>query len=90
MDAPVGVITLEKGLAGSARIRYIAVAPAKQRSGIGRRLIEEARGRESLHELHAETHVDAVPFYRRCGFEVESLGELWPGVERFECCWRAR
>ena len=86
--APLGVIVLERGSAGSARIRYISVAPASQRAGIGRRLMEEVRQRECLNELRAETHVDAVPFYRRCGFEIVSLGELWPGVERFECCWR--
>ncbi len=87
-DVPVGVIALEKAAAGAARIQYIAVAPAQQRAGVGRRLIDEARRRESLNELVAETHIDAVPFYRRCGFEVTSLGELWPGVERFECRWR--
>jgi GNAT superfamily N-acetyltransferase len=85
---PLGVIVLERGSAGSARIRYISVTPANQRAGIGRRLMQEVREREALNELRAETHIDAVPFYRRCGFEVASLGELWPGVERFECCWR--
>jgi GNAT superfamily N-acetyltransferase len=86
---PVGVLGFEMRSPGSAQIRYISVAPIRQRSGVGRRLIEEVRSRESLVELFAETHIDAVPFYLRCGFEVRSLGELWPGVERFACSWRA-
>jgi N-acetylglutamate synthase-like GNAT family acetyltransferase len=85
---PVGVLGLEMRSPGSAQIRYISVSPARQRSGVGRHLIEEIRRRESLMELYAETHSGAVPFYRQCGFEVTSLGELWPGVERFACWWR--
>jgi GNAT superfamily N-acetyltransferase len=87
-DAPVGVLALELQRQRSAVIRYIAVAPARQRTGVGRYLIEEVRCRHALDELYAETHQDAVPFYRRCGFEVTSLGERWPGVERFACEWR--
>lgn len=41
----------------------------------------------ALHHLDAETDADAVDFYRRCGFAVESLGERYPGVERFRCTW---
>ena len=38
-----------------------------------------------LEEITAETDRDAVEFYRRVGFEVESLGEQYPGTERFLC-----
>jgi N-acetylglutamate synthase-like GNAT family acetyltransferase len=87
--APLGVIGLEQRSPGCAQIRHISVVPDIQRSGIGRRLIEESRTRNGLRELYAETHSDAVPFYQRCGFVVTSLGELHPGVERFACWWRA-
>ena len=50
---------------------------------------EPMRSAFAFFDADAETHIDAVPFYRQCGFEVESLGELWPGVERFACRWRA-
>jgi hypothetical protein len=30
-----------------------------------------------------------VHFYERCGFQAQSLGELYPGVERFACSWQA-
>ena len=86
---PTGVIGLVQQAPGRVQIRYIAVSPARQRAGIGRRLIEGVRKGGAVSELHAETHAGAVPFYRRCGFAVTSLGELWPGVERFACCWRA-
>lgn len=35
--------------------------------------------------LVAETDADAVGFYRHSGFEVMSLGEKYPGTERFSC-----
>ena len=38
-----------------------------------------------LKYLVAETDADAIGFYQCCGFAVESLGELYPGVERFRC-----
>ena len=36
-------------------------------------------------KLIAETDQEAVEFYRNTGFVVYSLGELYPGVERFRC-----
>jgi len=33
----------------------------------------------------AETDHEAVDFYRRYGFFITSLGEKYPGVERFLC-----
>lgn len=35
----------------------------------------------------AETDEEAVNFYRSIGFEVYSLGEKYPGVERFRCIY---
>lgn len=32
--------------------------------------------------ITAETDHDAIAFYRRYGFEIQSLGEKYPGVER--------
>jgi hypothetical protein len=29
--------------------------------------------------------MNAVNFYRNIGFEITSLGEKYPGVERFQC-----
>ncbi len=68
-----------------ALIRHIAVAPHCRGRGIGRRMIETVWAQFQLRQLSAETDADAVGFYRRCGFEATSLGERYPGVERFQC-----
>ncbi|MNP39986.1 hypothetical protein D3C76_1335850 [compost metagenome] len=35
--------------------------------------------------IKAETDKDTVGFYKKIGFSITSLGEKYPGVERFEC-----
>ena len=63
--------------------------PARLRGrGIGRRLLTEVLAAVGATELVAQTDTDAVGFYRACGFAVSSLGEMYPGVERFECTRR--
>ena len=80
----LGIIGV-KGEEGSAEMLHIAVAENKRNCGIGRSMIDELLMLENLTELTAETDRDAVEFYRRCGFEIQSLGEKYPGVERFHC-----
>jgi ribosomal protein S18 acetylase RimI-like enzyme len=41
--------------------------------------------KHSLKFISAETHKDAVEFYRKYGFKITSLGEKYLGVERFLC-----
>ncbi len=84
-DAVVAVIGVEEDARGSLRIRHIATRPDAQRRGLGRLLIERLQEELSTAELYAETDTDAVRFYKRCGFTVRSLGEQYPGVERFAC-----
>lgn len=48
-------------------------------------MIDELLMLEHLTELIAETDRDAVEFYRKYGFEIHSLGEKYPGVDRFHC-----
>jgi GNAT superfamily N-acetyltransferase len=83
--AIIGFVGFERVSAKALRIRGIAVDPSRRREGIGRLLIEETRARNRGVTLHAETDSDAVRFYTCCGFEVSSLGEQYPGVERFDC-----
>jgi len=63
---------------------HVASALHVRRKGVGRRLIAEVR-RVAPPELPvvAETDHDAVHFYRALGFTATSLGEKYPGVERF-------
>lgn len=69
----------------SAEILHIAVDEKKRNCGIGRKILDELLALENLVELIAETDHDAVEFYRRYGFTIQSLGEKYPGVERFHC-----
>ena len=71
------------------RIRHIATSQAERNRGYGRTLIERVLSQFKADTIWAETDDDAVGFYRRCGFNVESLGEQYPGVNRYRCTLRA-
>ncbi|MDA2278696.1 GNAT family N-acetyltransferase [Bacillus cereus] len=64
-----------------ARICHIAVAPDYRQKGIALQMIKEYQ----LTYIEAETDDGAVEFYKRIGFQVKSLGEKYPGIERFHC-----
>nr|WP_167280073.1 GNAT family N-acetyltransferase [Paenibacillus lupini] len=66
-------------------ILHIAVDQGMRGKGFGRALLDEVMSLYELTTLKTETDKDAVGFYRTCGFRIESLGELYPGVERFLC-----
>jgi ribosomal protein S18 acetylase RimI-like enzyme len=53
--------------------------------GIGKKLIEYSFYHLKPSILVAETDDDAVEFYRRCGFIINSLGEKYPDIVRYEC-----
>ncbi|WP_263995406.1 bifunctional GrpB family protein/GNAT family N-acetyltransferase [Mycobacterium yunnanensis] len=63
---------------------HVATAPHARRKGVGSRLLAEVR-RVAPPELPvvAETDRDAIRFDRATGFTVASLGEKYPGVERY-------
>lgn len=84
----IGAVGFERRGDASATLLHIAVAPAVRRRGLGRYLLEYVVCAEGLSRLEAETDDDAVGFYRRCGFDVVSLGEKYPGVTRYQCTWR--
>lgn len=62
---------------------HIATAPQVRRSGVGAALVAWVREQYGSGMVEAQTDGESVGFYRALGFEVESLGELYPGVERF-------
>ena len=66
-------------------IKHIAVSPSKRGQGIGKRMIAFILERHSLQRIAAETDLEAVEFYKSCGFDITSLGEKYAGVERFWC-----
>ena len=67
----------------SGTILHIGVDPKFRHHGIAKSLITEIS--KQCSELRAETDHEGVGFYKACGFIIESLGELFPGTERFKC-----
>ena len=85
----VGIIGFEMSDGNDLIIRHIAVKPEYRGLGYGRGQILEVIDLMKPKRVIAETDEDAVDFYRWIGFEVESLGEKDPGVERFRCTFLA-
>jgi GNAT superfamily N-acetyltransferase len=97
MDASYELYGLEEdklilGLVGfimhndnTKEIKHLAVDPKERGNGYGRGLILELITLKQPAIIQAETDEEAVDFYRNVGFAIVSLGELYPGVERFQC-----
>jgi GNAT superfamily N-acetyltransferase len=64
-------------------LHHIATTEPRRRCGIGRRLLTEIRSRYPELAISAETDSASVGFYLSNGFTAISLGEKYPGVERF-------
>ena len=81
----VGCIGIVKGEANRCEIKHIAVSPAFRGKGIGREMIRYVEEHHAFSSIYAETDQEAVLFYKNIGFHITSLGEKYPGVERFGC-----
>lgn len=66
-------------------LKHIAMKAPYRGRGMGKKLIAEYMRDYQPAKIIAETDQDAVGFYRKVGFEIHSLGEKYPGVERFQC-----
>ena len=68
-------------------IRHIAIHPHDRGLGYGRGLLLELieMKQQDMDVITAEVDEEAVNFYRSIGFSVHSLGEVYPGMERFIC-----
>ncbi|MBB6672800.1 GNAT family N-acetyltransferase [Cohnella nanjingensis] len=86
-DALIGIIGSRLDDEGALEIRHIAVAPDERGKGYGRGMILELLAAKDPREIVAETDDEAVNFYRSIGFTIESLGEKYPGVERYRCAY---
>ncbi|MFB9278384.1 GNAT family N-acetyltransferase [Cohnella cellulosilytica] len=83
----IGIIGLRMNEDGEMKIEHLAVSPDYRGLGYGRGLILEVIDKKGPSVLIAETDEEAVDFYRNIGFEIESLGEKYPGTERFKCVY---
>ncbi|MFB8373455.1 GNAT family N-acetyltransferase [Paenibacillus taichungensis] len=81
----IGLIGYESTGTSEITIHHIAVLPENRFKNYGRGMISQVLAQYNPDRLIAETDVEAVEFYRNTGFVVYSLGELFPGVERFRC-----
>ncbi|MGP4062453.1 GNAT family N-acetyltransferase [Halobacillus sp. H74] len=81
----VGCIGVEFLAPDRCEIKHIAVLPQHRSRGIGKKMIKFIRDKNSLSFICAETDRDAVHFYEKFGFDITSLGEKYPGGERFQC-----
>lgn len=66
-------------------IHHISVDPEYRGMGYGRGQILELLELKNPKIISAETDEESVDFYRNVGFTVTSLGEKYPGVDRFQC-----
>ncbi|MBL1226249.1 GNAT family N-acetyltransferase [Enterococcus sp. BWR-S5] len=66
-------------------ITHIAVLRAYQGQGVASEMISFVEKIYKPTKIIAETDSEAVVFYEKCGFEINSLGEKYPNVERFKC-----
>ncbi|MGO4789436.1 GNAT family N-acetyltransferase [Paenibacillus sp. 2KB_20] len=81
----IGLIGLIHLSTKEVELKHIAIRSDYRRQGIGREMINEYIKKNEINKMIAETHKDAVNFYKNIGFEIMSLGEKYPGVERFQC-----
>ncbi|CAM3870472.1 GNAT family N-acetyltransferase [Cohnella lubricantis] len=86
-DKLLGLIGYRLNEGGELLIRHIAVAPDERNQGYGRAMVLEALAETEPAAIVAETDEEAINFYRNIGFTVESLGEPYPGAERFKCTY---
>jgi ribosomal protein S18 acetylase RimI-like enzyme len=82
--AVVGIVMDEEN---RLEIKHIAVHPDHRGKGYGRELVLALIELKNPQRIAAETDDEAVDFYRSIGFTIESLGEKYPGVERFRCTY---
>ena len=68
-DKIIGVISTQE-TDKTVEIIGIAVDTKERHSGIGTKLIDYLKDK-SLKPITAETDIDAVIFYKKCGFDIE-------------------
>jgi ribosomal protein S18 acetylase RimI-like enzyme len=81
--AVIGVENIET----SVYIHHLSVHPDYRGLGYGRGVLMELIDYKKPEQLIANTDEEAVDFYRSVGFSISSLGEIFPGAEKFRCVY---
>jgi len=84
-DEVIGIVGFTMDEDQNLILQHIAVRPENREQGYGRSIMLELIGLTNPKSIVAETDENAADFYRNIGFTVFSLGEKYPGVERFRC-----
>lgn len=84
-ETVIGCIGIEFLDGDRCKIKHVAVMPDRRGEGVGIKMVDFILEHYSISSMVAETDRDAVLFYKKIGFEIASLGEKFPGVERFRC-----
>lgn len=85
----IGCIGIEFLSLNNCEIKHIAVSPSQRGRKVASEMVDFVCQQHSLDIISAETDKDAVGFYKKYGFTITSLGEKYPGVERFQCIYKA-
>lgn len=72
-------------LAHKYEIMSIATKPSVRSKGVASKLITFASKNLNCSIIKAETDDDAIGFYRKCGFQIVSLGKKYPDTVRYLC-----
>lgn len=88
-DELVGLIGVIYESDETVELKHIAINPNYRGKGIGSEMISKFIKNKKIVKIKAETDKDAIGFYKKFGFSITSLGEKYPGVERFECIFSA-
>lgn len=84
IDSVYAGIVVLKTENDTAEILDIAVKPEHRKHGIGRSIIDFILNQFPIDTITAETDVDAVGFYQKCGFAVTPTGEVG-STRRYFC-----
>ncbi|MBM7687311.1 hypothetical protein BCR24_11445 [Enterococcus ureilyticus] len=84
-NVAVGCIGINISDGNSLTITHIAVGKPYQRNRNASEMIDFIKRVYKPSMIIAETDNEAVGFYQKYGFKINSLGEKYPNVERFQC-----
>lgn len=76
--SPLAVGRLHLNTTEEAQVRYMAVEPAQQGSGLGRKILqglEQRAQNQGVKQIVLNSRADAVGFYARQGYEALGPGE---------------
>ena len=80
-----GIIGLEFMEKCVATIKHLGVHESMRKKGIGKLLLQYITSNYSLMHIKVETDADAVNFYKKCGFKVQSI--IKQHGQRYQCMW---